>query len=110
MTCIDFAPSVAPKKKRGSKLEEERTRKWRCQKEMEKKEVACPEVREPVCLTMVAMMIPRQAEEVLLQSDLLKALLATQLQSDLLEALLATLVVGISRKCIRRLCPLHLGG
>ena len=122
MTCIDFALSVAPKKKRGSKLEEERTQKQQCRKEREKKELACLKVREPVCLTVVAMMIPRQAEGLLLQSDLLEnllatllhsdlleALLATRLQSNLLEALLATLVFGISRKCIRRLYPLHLG-
>ena len=110
MTYVDFSLSVAPKKKRGPVLEEERTRKQQCRKESEKKEVACLEIRESVCLIVVVMMIPRQAEGLLLQSDLLEALLATRLQSDILEALLVTLVFGISQKCIRRLYPLHLGG
>ena len=44
----------------------------------------------------------------LLQSDLLEALLSILLQSNLLEAPLATQVFGISWKCLRRLCPLHL--
>ena len=127
MTSVDFAPQVAPLKNNGLDLEEEEARKRQCRKEGEKKEkVARPEVREPVCLTVVATMLQSDLLgallvtllqfdlleallSILLQSDLLEALLLTLLQSDLLEALLATQVFGISRKCLRWLCPLHLG-
>ena len=67
MTGVDFALQVAPEKNSDSDLEEEEAWKRRCRKEREKKEeVAHPEVREPVCLTVVATMIPQWAEEFLL--------------------------------------------
>ena len=80
--------------------EEEAQRRRRRKRE---EEVACLEVWEPACLTIVMAVVPRK---MVLRRALVEESL---LQSGLLEALLANRVFEIGWKCLCRLCPPHLG-